>query len=91
MVEAGLSASEAIVAATSGSACALGLSDRGAVEAGLVGDLLVVDGDPLAEPAVLCDPARIWFVTREGRVVAPVGLAQPWAWPPALSTAPIIS
>ena len=70
MVEAGLSACEAIVAATSGSACALGLTDRGAVEVGLVGDLLVVDGDPLAVPAVLCDPARIWLVARDGVAVA---------------------
>jgi imidazolonepropionase-like amidohydrolase len=75
MVEAGLSASEAIVAATSGSACALGLSDRGAVEVGLVGDLLVVDGDPLEEPAVLCDPARIWLVTRDGVSVAGTAIA----------------
>jgi imidazolonepropionase-like amidohydrolase len=70
MVEAGLTASEAIVAATSGSACALGLADRGAVEVGLVGDLLVVEGDPLAEPGVLCDPARIWLVARDGVPVA---------------------
>jgi imidazolonepropionase-like amidohydrolase len=70
MVEAGLSASEAIVAATSGSACALGLADRGAIEVGLVGDFLVVDGDPLAEPAMLCDPARIWLVARAGVPVA---------------------
>jgi len=76
MVEAGLSASEAIVAATSGSACALGLSDRGAVEVGLVGDLLVVDGDPLAEPGVLGDPARIWLVARDGVPVAGTALSR---------------
>jgi imidazolonepropionase-like amidohydrolase len=66
LVEAGLSASEAIVAATSGSAKALGLTDRGTIAVEQVADLLVVDGDPLAEPAALTDPRRIWLVTREG-------------------------
>ena len=66
LVEAGLSASEAVVAATAGSAKALGLTDRGTLATGQVADLLVVDGDPLAEPAVLADAGRIWLVTREG-------------------------
>jgi imidazolonepropionase-like amidohydrolase len=69
LVEAGLSASEAIVAATSGSARALGLTDRGAIEEGLVADLVAIDGDPLAEPARLADPDRIRLVIHDGRVV----------------------
>ncbi len=73
MVEAGLPATEAIVAATSGSALALGLTDRGTVVAGQAADLLVVDGDPLAEPAVIADPARIWLVARDGVLIAPRG------------------
>jgi imidazolonepropionase-like amidohydrolase len=66
LVEAGLSPSEAIVAGTAGSARALGLIDRGTIAVNLAADLLVVDGDPLADPGVLADPARIWLVTREG-------------------------
>jgi imidazolonepropionase-like amidohydrolase len=66
LVEAGLSAGEAIVAATAGSARALGLTDRGTIAIDNVADLLVVDGDPLSEPAAFADPRRIWLVTREG-------------------------
>ncbi len=69
MVEAGLTASEAIAAATSGSARALGLPDRGTIEPGHAADMLVVDGDPLADPAVLADPARIRLVARDGAPV----------------------
>ena len=56
MVEAGLTPSEAIVAATAGSARRSGWTDRGTVEAGKVADLLVVDGDPLGEPGLLLRP-----------------------------------
>ncbi len=69
MVEAGLTAGQAIVAATSGSARALGLDDIGVIAVGKAADLLVVDGDPLAEPAVLADPDRIALVVQAGRVV----------------------
>jgi imidazolonepropionase-like amidohydrolase len=75
MVEAGLTAAQAIAAATSGSARALGLADRGTVERDLTADLLVVDGDPLAEPGMLNDLERIWLVTRGGVPVAGAALA----------------
>jgi len=70
MVDAGLTAGEAIAAATCGSARALGLTDRGTIEPGLAADLLVVDEDPVADPAVLADPARIRVVARDGMPVA---------------------
>lgn len=70
MVEVGLTAGEAIAAATSGSARALGLSDRGTIEPGHAADVIVIDGDPLADPAVLADPARIRLVARDGAPVA---------------------
>ena len=70
MAEGGLGAAEAIRAATSGSAKALGLDDVGTVEAGHRADLLVVDGDPLADPSVLLQPDRIWLVVQAGRAVA---------------------
>jgi imidazolonepropionase-like amidohydrolase len=68
MAEAGLPAGEAIAAATSGSARALGLEDRGVIRPGSRADLLVVDGDPLADPGVLTEPARIRLVVRDGLV-----------------------
>ncbi len=70
MVSGGLSALEGIAAATRGSALALGLSDVGTVTAGAVADLLVVDGDPIADVRVLCDPERIWMVVQGGEIVA---------------------
>ncbi len=81
MVDGGLSPLEGICAATSGSATALGLSaDVGTVTVGAVADLLVVDGDPLADVAVLRDPERISMVVQGGKVVAgkaPAGTAVP--------------
>jgi len=71
MVDGGLSPLEGICAATFGSAMALGLSSElGTVTAGAVADLLVVDGDPLSDARMLCDPERIWMVVQGGKVVA---------------------
>jgi imidazolonepropionase-like amidohydrolase len=75
LIEHGLTPAEALVAATSGGAYALGLADRiGAVEPGMLADLVVVDGDPLADPALVCDRDRIWLVCRLGRPVAGTAL-----------------
>jgi imidazolonepropionase-like amidohydrolase len=70
MVEGGLSPIEGIVAATRGSATALGRDDLGTVTAGAVADVLVVEGDPLADIRVLNDPSRVWLVVQGGRIVA---------------------
>jgi len=71
MVQGGLTPLEGIVAATQGSAAALGRDEElGTVTAGAVADLLVVDGDPLADIRVLNDPARVWLVMQGGRMVA---------------------
>jgi imidazolonepropionase-like amidohydrolase len=71
MAEAGLSASEAIVAATSTAARASGVdSEVGAIEGGKAADLLVLDGDPLEDLRLLLDPDRIWLVLRDGEPVA---------------------
>ena len=74
MIEGGLTPADAIVAATAGSAAALGLADRGTIETGKVADLIAVDGDPLTEPGLLCDPGRIWLVARAGVPVAGTAL-----------------
>jgi imidazolonepropionase-like amidohydrolase len=71
MVDGGLTPLEGIVAATRGSATALGRDEElGTVTEGAVADLLVVDGDPLADIRVLNDPARVWLVVQEGKLVA---------------------
>jgi imidazolonepropionase-like amidohydrolase len=71
MAHHGLTNAEAIVAATAGGAYALGLGDTiGRIAPGLIADLLIVDGDPLAEPTLLLDPARIWLVVQLGAPVA---------------------
>ena len=75
MVRHGLTAAEALTAATATSAAALGLGDHvGTVAPDRLADLLVVDGDPLADPAVLLDPARIWLVLQLGEPVAGAAL-----------------
>jgi imidazolonepropionase-like amidohydrolase len=71
MVDGGLSPLEGVCAATRGSAAALGLSSEvGTVTPGAAADLIVVDGDPLADVRMLCDPERIWMVVEGGNVVA---------------------
>jgi imidazolonepropionase-like amidohydrolase len=70
MVDGGLTPLEGIIAATRGSARAVGRDDLGTVTAGAIADLLVVDGDPLADIRVLNDHERLWLVLQGGRLVA---------------------
>jgi imidazolonepropionase-like amidohydrolase len=78
MRDAGLTAMEAIAAATAVAAAACGLGDEiGTVEAGKLADLVVIDGDPLADPRLLLDPARIRLVLQAGRPVAGSTLEAP--------------
>lgn len=75
MVHHGLSPHQALTAATGTAARALGLQHRiGTIEPGKLADLLVVDGDPLTDPAVLCDRDRIWLVLQLGEPVAGAAL-----------------
>jgi imidazolonepropionase-like amidohydrolase len=70
MVEAGLSPMQSIVASTSDAARAVGLQDEiGTIEVGKCADLLIVDGDPLADISVLTKKERIRMVMQSGRVV----------------------
>ena len=65
--ERGASPMAAIRAATSGAARLLGIdADIGAVEAGKLADLVLLDGDPLTDLGRLADPA---FVIQGGRIV----------------------
>jgi imidazolonepropionase-like amidohydrolase len=71
MAQFGLGPFRAIQAATSEAAKLLGLADVvGTLEAGKQADLIAVSGDPLAEPELWRDPARIVFVMQGGHVVA---------------------
>jgi imidazolonepropionase-like amidohydrolase len=70
MVEGGLSPMQGLVAATSGAATALGLADVGRIAAGAVADLVILDGDPLADVRLLTRRKRIWLVLQGGRPVA---------------------
>ncbi|WP_433297826.1 amidohydrolase family protein [Pseudonocardia sp. CA-142604] len=59
----------ALQAATSVNADLLGRPDLGRVQGGCVADLLVVDGDPFADPSLLWAPARPPSVITAGVVV----------------------
>lgn len=68
MVECGMGAPEALVAATRHGAEALGAADRlGVIARGKVADLVAVDGDPTADIAAL---RRVSLVVQGGRVMA---------------------
>jgi imidazolonepropionase-like amidohydrolase len=64
VIELRLSPAEVLTAATASAAEAIGLPDRGVVQAGKRADLLVVEGDPLADLACL---ERVRAVMKAGR------------------------
>jgi imidazolonepropionase-like amidohydrolase len=71
LVKAGLTPLQALRAATGWAAECLGLErDLGTVEKGKLADLIVVAGDPLADVAMLQDPARIAMVLKGGEIAA---------------------
>jgi imidazolonepropionase-like amidohydrolase len=75
LVAAGMTPMEGIQAGTVGGAAACGLADHvGRIAPGQAADLVVVDGDPLAEPEQLLDDDRIWLVLQGGRPVAGAAL-----------------
>ncbi len=70
MVDLGLSPLQAIQAATSSASSLLGLDQEiGSVEPGKLADLIVVDGNPLEDIALLEDPNRIVTVIQGGKIV----------------------
>jgi imidazolonepropionase-like amidohydrolase len=70
LVESGLSPMQALQAATGLAAECLGLErDIGTIEKGKQADMVVVDGDPLADIRVLEDARRIRLVMRGGVTV----------------------
>lgn len=71
----GMDAMEAIVTATARAAEALGLGDEtGTITEGKWADLLVVEGDPLADVRILQDEERLLAVFRDGRLLVNRGI-----------------
>ncbi|MFB8120955.1 amidohydrolase family protein [Streptomyces sp. NPDC055962] len=65
----GMTPLQAITAGTLTASRLLGLDDRiGTLETGKEADLVVCDGDPLADVSVLADPSRIVLVAQRGAV-----------------------
>ncbi len=60
LVAAGLSASQALTAATSAPARAFGLTDRGRISSGLRADLLLVEGDPTQDVHATRRIVEVW-------------------------------
>ncbi len=70
MVEYGLTPMESIVAGTRNAADNIGLlDDTGTIEVGKYADMVVVEGDPLQDIAVLRDSERIKLVIKEGQII----------------------
>jgi imidazolonepropionase-like amidohydrolase len=69
MVEHGMTPLAALGAATIEAARLLDLAEVGTIEAGKLADVILVDGDPLTEPQLWRDPARVVAVVQAGRVV----------------------
>jgi imidazolonepropionase-like amidohydrolase len=68
MVECGMTPMQAIVATTkTASECVHMQADVGTVEPGKLADLLVVEGDPLADIAILRDAGRLALIMQGGR------------------------
>ncbi|WP_243744749.1 metal-dependent hydrolase family protein [Streptomyces hainanensis] len=69
LVALGMTPMNAILAGTGTAAELLGLADRiGTLEAGKAADLVVCDGDPLSDIAVLAVPDNVRYVVQQGVV-----------------------
>ncbi len=69
MVQAGMTPMQSIVASTKMGAQLLGMGDSlGTLEPGRLADLVLLDGDPLADITTVADPTRIQMVMKDGTV-----------------------
>jgi imidazolonepropionase-like amidohydrolase len=75
MMAHGMTPAQSLSAATVGAAYALGIGEHvGTIAAGKVADLVVFDGDPVAEPALLSHRDAVWLVLQGGVPVAGASL-----------------
>lgn len=80
MVEAGLTPTEALHAATAAPADAVGLADRGRIAPGLRADLVLIEGDPTRS---ITDTRNLLGIWRNGQAFDLDGLRRALAAPPA--------
>jgi imidazolonepropionase-like amidohydrolase len=66
MHRAGMPAPQVVVAATSGNAAIFGLTDRGQIKAGLLADLIAVDGNPSAD---ISSVRKVPMVMKGGKLI----------------------
>jgi len=72
LVKGGLTPMEAIVAATRNGADNLDILDEtGTLEVGKAADMIVVDGDPLADICILQNKSKLLQVFKAGEVIRP--------------------
>jgi imidazolonepropionase-like amidohydrolase len=70
MVEGGMTPMQAIVAGTSMAARCIGLGDDvGVIAPGKLADLLIVEGDPLADVTLLQDRQRLRIIMQGGNII----------------------
>ena len=65
MAGEGMPAAEVLIAATSGNAAIFDLADRGVVRAGLLADLVAVEGDPTADISAV---RAVRLVIKDGQI-----------------------
>ena len=65
MANQGMPAAEVLIAATSGNAAIFGLTDRGVVRAGLLADLVAVQGDPTTDISAV---RAVRLVIKDGQI-----------------------
>ena len=70
MVELGMKPMDAIVAATKTAANTIGLGDEiGTIAEGKIADIILIDGDPLSNIALLQEEANIKLVMKGGEII----------------------
>lgn len=80
MVEGGMTTTDALITATSNAADLIGLPEQGSIAEGMLADLVIVDGDPVADIEMAADKTNHRAVYKNGVLVgggftAPGGLA----------------